>query len=114
MYADTADYGEWKRGRRTTGLVFSASTMSQKFGWAFGAFVALNLMAQVGFEPNQAQSTDSLGGLLLLFSMVPAIFGVLAVIILFFYPLNDSKVEEISLDLDERRKTEESNDQSEE
>jgi glycoside/pentoside/hexuronide:cation symporter, GPH family len=42
MYADTADYAEWKKGRRATGLIFSASTMSQKFGWAFGAFLALN------------------------------------------------------------------------
>jgi GPH family glycoside/pentoside/hexuronide:cation symporter len=103
MYADTADYGEWKRGRRTTGLVFSASTMSQKFGWAFGAFVALNLMAQVGFEPNQEQSTDSLQGLLLLFSLIPALLGVLSVVVLIFYPLNDSRVEEISNDLKERR-----------
>jgi len=74
MYADTADYGEWKRGRRATGLVFSASTMSQKFGWAFGAFVALTLMSQVGFEPNQAQSEGSLNGLILLFSLIPAGF----------------------------------------
>ena len=50
MYADTADYGEWKNNRRSTGLVFSASTMSQKFGWAFGAFIALNLMSQLVFN----------------------------------------------------------------
>jgi glycoside/pentoside/hexuronide:cation symporter, GPH family len=104
MYADTADYGEWKRGRRTTGLVFSASTMSQKFGWAFGAFVALNLMSQVGFVPNEAQSPDSLNGLLLLFSVIPAAFGILSIIILFFYPLNDSRVDRIVSELDQRRK----------
>jgi GPH family glycoside/pentoside/hexuronide:cation symporter len=104
MYADTADYGEWKRGRRATGLVFSASTMSQKIGWAFGAFVALTLMSQVGFEPNQAQSTGSLNGLVLLFSLIPAGFGVLAMIIAFFYPLNDKRVEQIVSELAERRK----------
>ena len=37
MYADTADYSEWKTGRRATGLVFSASIMSNKLGWAFGS-----------------------------------------------------------------------------
>jgi GPH family glycoside/pentoside/hexuronide:cation symporter len=103
MYADTADYGEWKRGRRTTGLVFSASTMSQKIGWAFGAFVALTLMSQVGFAPNQAQTADSTSGLVLLFSLIPAAFGVLALIIMFFYPLNDRRVEEIVTDLKQRR-----------
>lgn len=107
MYADTADYGEWKKGRRSTGLVFSASTMSQKFGWAFGAYVALTLMAQVGFEPNQAQSGDSLGGLILLFSLIPAGFGILAMIGCAFYPLNEKKVEVIEAELIHRRELEE-------
>ena len=104
MYADTADYGEWKRGRRTTGLVFSASTMSQKFGWAFGAFVALNLMSQVGFVPNETQSPDSIRGLLLLFSLIPAAFGVLSIILILLYPLSDKKVDEIVAELEQRRK----------
>ena len=104
MYADTADYAEWKRGRRTTGLVFSASTMSQKFGWAFGAFVSLNLMSQVGFQPNQIQSEASLQGLIALFSVIPAAFGILAIIIVYFYPLSDKRVAEIGAELTERRK----------
>ena len=33
MYADIADYSEWKTGRRATGLIFSSSSMSQKLGW---------------------------------------------------------------------------------
>ena len=92
MYADTADYGEWKRGRRATGLVFSASTMSQKFGWAFGAYVALVLMSQVGFEPNEAQSPESLKGLILLFSLIPAGLGILSIALSLVYPLNDKRV----------------------
>ncbi len=36
MYADTADYSELKTGRRATGLIFSSSSMSQKFGWTIG------------------------------------------------------------------------------
>ena len=103
MYADTADYGEWKHGRRTTGLVFSASTMSQKFGWAFGAFVALNLMSQVGFVPNETQSPESIKGLLLLFSLIPAAFGVVSILLLLLYPLNDNRVDEIVAELDQRR-----------
>jgi len=104
MYADTADYAEWKRGRRATGLIFSASTMSQKFGWAFGAFLALRLMSQVGFEANQAQTPESLNGLILLFSLIPAGLGVLSIILSLLYPLNDKRVEQIGADLTERRK----------
>ncbi len=40
MYADTADYSEWKNKRRATGLVFSAASMSQKFGASIGIALA--------------------------------------------------------------------------
>jgi len=40
MYADAADYSEWKTKRRATGLIFSASSMSQKFGWTIGGALA--------------------------------------------------------------------------
>ena len=104
MYADTADYNEWKRGRRATGLIFSASTMSQKFGWAIGAYVALTLMSQVGFQPNQTQSPESLNGLITLFSIIPAGFGVLSICILLFYPISDKRIAEIGVELEQRRK----------
>jgi glycoside/pentoside/hexuronide:cation symporter, GPH family len=103
MYADTADYGEWKRGRRATGLVFSASTMSQKFGWAIGAYIALTLMAGVGFEPNEIQSAESLRGLLTLFSIIPAGIGVISLLIYLTYPLNEAKVKVITEELTQRR-----------
>ena len=109
MYADTADYGEWKRGRRATGLIFSASTMSQKFGWAFGAYLALNLMSQLGFKPNEAQSAESLRGLLLLFSLIPAGMGILSTVISIIYPLNDKRVKVIETELIERRKQADNN-----
>ncbi|HEX7026119.1 MAG TPA: MFS transporter [Gammaproteobacteria bacterium] len=104
MYADTADYGEWKNGRRATGLIFSASTMSQKFGWAIGAYVALTLMSSFGFVPNEVQSADSLNTLVLLFSLIPAAFGVLSACLLLLYPLSDERVQEIESELKQRRK----------
>ena len=103
MYADTADYSEWKNGRRATGLIFSASTMSQKFGWAIGAYVALTLMSSFGFVPNEAQSAGSLDTLVLLFSLIPAAFGVLSACLLLLYPLNDERVQQIENELKLRR-----------
>lgn len=103
MYADSADYAEWKFNRRATGLVFSASTMSQKIGWAFGAFVALQLMSQMGFAANEVQSPESLRAMLLLFSLIPAAFGLLSVIIVLLYPLNDKTMEMITQELEARR-----------
>ena len=106
MYADVADYSEWKNGRRATGLIFSASTMSQKIGWAVGAFVALTLMSQVGFEPNQLQTEESTRGLLALFTLIPAGIGIVSILIILFYPLNDSRVKVMEGELMTRREKE--------
>ncbi|NJK85606.1 MAG: hypothetical protein HC906_06225 [Bacteroidales bacterium] len=48
MYADTADYSEWKTGRRATGLIFSASTFAQKFGMAAGGAILMWLLSYFG------------------------------------------------------------------
>ena len=104
MYADTADYAEWKTGRRATGLVFSASIFAQKFGWGWGSGLSLVLLNTVGFVANQAQSPETLHGLLKLMSIYPAICGVLAILILvIFYPLNEAKMGQIAIDLKARR-----------
>jgi GPH family glycoside/pentoside/hexuronide:cation symporter len=107
MYADTADYAEWKKGRRATGLIFSASIFSQKQGWAIGAAVALGLMSSVGFQANAAQSPESLNGLLLLMSLIPAGIGVLSLFIFVpLYRLNEAKITQISTELKSRRASE--------
>lgn len=103
MYADIADYSELKNGQRATGLIFSASTMSQKIGWAVGAYIALTLMASVGFSPNEVQTAESTRGLLMMFTIIPAALGVLSIIIFLFYPLSDKVVAENEKILMERR-----------
>ncbi len=104
MYADTADYAEWKTGRRATGLIFSASIFSQKFGWGWGGGLSLIMLNGVGFVANQVQSPEALQGLVKLMSIFPAVFGILAILILvIFYPLNETKMAQIAIDLKARR-----------
>ncbi|NIM69305.1 MAG: MFS transporter [Xanthomonadales bacterium] len=103
MYADVADYGEWKHGRRTTGLVFSASMFAQKFGLTLGAGLSGWLLAAFGFEANVAQSETSLLGIRLMFTLLPATVAVLNVVVLSFYNLSDSKVLEIERELTTRK-----------
>jgi GPH family glycoside/pentoside/hexuronide:cation symporter len=103
MYADTADYAEWKKGRRATGLIFSASIFSQKQGWAIGAWVALALMQSVGFVANTVQTADSLHGLVLLMSVIPASIGIVSIVLVLFYPLNETRMSQIASDLKGRR-----------
>jgi glycoside/pentoside/hexuronide:cation symporter, GPH family len=103
MYADTADYAEWKKGRRATGLIFSASIFSQKQGWAIGAWVALALMQSVGFVANTIQTPSSLHGLVLLMSVLPASLSIVSVVLVLFYPLNEARLSQIASDLKGRR-----------
>lgn len=105
MYADTADYSEWKTGRRATGLVFSASIMSNKLGWAIGSMIAAFILATTGFVANVAQNIDVLNGLKAMMSVIPVAVGVVALIILmFFYKLDETTMKKVKAELDERRK----------
>jgi len=106
MYADTADYGEWRKGRRATGLVFSASTMSQKAGWAIGGVIVGYMLDAAGFVPNITQSAGVLHGLVLLMSVIPTAIGAVALVLFCFYPLNEAKMKEIEATLKARRAAE--------
>ena len=78
MYADTADYSEWKQGRRATGLVFSASSMSQKLGWAIGGWASGSLLAFFGFQANVLQTTFAQTGIKLMLSLLPATAAIIS------------------------------------
>jgi GPH family glycoside/pentoside/hexuronide:cation symporter len=106
MYADTADYAEWKKGRRATGLIFSASIFCQKQGWGWGAGLTALLMSSVGFVANQNQSSGSLHGLVLLMSLLPAGVGIVSLLIVLVYPLNEQRMTEIAETLRVRRAAE--------
>lgn len=92
MYADTADYGEWKFSRRTTGLVFSATVFIQKVGLAIGSAMIGWLLAYYGYVANAAQTPRALHGITLLFSVLPAAFALLSGFAIFFYPLDEPQV----------------------
>lgn len=103
MYADIADYSEWKTGRRATGLVFSSSSMSQKFGWTLGTAVTGWLLAYYGFKANVVQSIETQHAIRMMLSFYPAIGTVLSVIFIYIYPLSEHKMERVSAELAERR-----------
>jgi GPH family glycoside/pentoside/hexuronide:cation symporter len=105
LYADTADYSEWKTGRRATGLVFSASIMSTKIGWAVGSMVAAFILDQTGFVANVVQNIDVQNGLKAMMSTIPVAVGAIALIILaFFYKLDEPTMKKVKEELDARRK----------
>jgi GPH family glycoside/pentoside/hexuronide:cation symporter len=108
LYADTADYSEWKTGRRATGLVFSASIMSNKIGWTVGTVIAGLILATTGFAPNVAQNIDVRNGLKSMMSVIPLAAGIITLVILvLFYKLDEPLMEKVKAELDVRRKEQE-------
>jgi GPH family glycoside/pentoside/hexuronide:cation symporter len=103
MLADTADYSEWKTHRRATGLIFSATNMSIKSGVAIGGAAIMWMLAFYGYEPNQAQSEESIFGIKMLMSIIPAVIAVLCIIPLLFYKLDEKKLAVIEEDLKRRK-----------
>ena len=105
MYADTADYGEWKTGRRTTALVFSSLQFAQKLGLAVGAGLSGIILGLFGFVANEVQTETSLAGIRFLFSVMPAIFALLGAAAIFFYRINSAMIERFERELAERHAT---------
>lgn len=103
MIADTADYSEWKYGRRSTGLVFSAATFAQKAGWGIGGALAGWILAFYQFEPNVEQTETSITGIKLMVSIFPGILYMSSAILLFFYSIDHKTCLVMQKDLDERR-----------
>lgn len=103
MYADCTDYSELKTGNRATGLLFSASSMSQKLGWAIGTALTGWLLGFFGFRANQAQSPETLQGIRMFLSILPAIAALISMTCICFYPLGESKMREIMDKLNAKR-----------
>jgi GPH family glycoside/pentoside/hexuronide:cation symporter len=103
MYADTADYGEWKCGRRSTGLIFSATVFVQKVGLAIGSAMIGWLLSYYGYVAEAAQSDRALHGIVLLFAVLPGGFALLSGLAILFYPLEEDQVKKIEQDLAQRR-----------
>lgn len=102
MYADTADYSEYKHGRRATAMVFSAAAFSQKLGGAIAGAMIGWLLASMGYVANQTQSSDSQTGIVLLMTLIPAAFAAISVLVVRLYSLSDERVIEIQQSLAER------------
>jgi GPH family glycoside/pentoside/hexuronide:cation symporter len=103
MYADTADYNEWRTGRRATAMTFAAATFSQKLGTAVAVAVIGSVFTSLGYVPNAVQASGSREGIVWLMSFIPAAFAVAAVAVMCFYNLNARQLARIQADLAARK-----------
>lgn len=104
MFADVADYSELKHGNPSTGLIFSSSSMAQKFGGALGAFLLMQILAWSGYDAALAQQSEgTLRAIKALMSFVPAAGSLLGLLCLVFYPLGSAKMRAVQSELETKR-----------
>ncbi|MEM1414450.1 MAG: MFS transporter [Myxococcota bacterium] len=103
MIANTADFSEWKKNRRATGLFFSASTLSMKLGWGLGGYLSAYLLGVFGYVANQDQSDEALMGIRLMMTAIPAALFLVAGVLLLFYELDLKTVTTMQAELKARR-----------
>src|SRR5664280_2046178 len=103
MIADSADYSEWKSGRRATGLCFSAAVFAQKAGWGIGAAIAGWLLTVFNYIPDAKQTETALTGIKLLISVIPGILYMSCAVFMIFYNIDSETTDRMKRDLDARR-----------
>lgn len=101
MYADVADYAEWKDGSSSAGLIFSSGSMAQKFGGAFAGWAVMALLEVFGYNTTEgvSQQTEALDGLKYLMSFIPAGIAMVSILVVWVYPLDQKKMHEIGEEL---------------
>lgn len=104
MYADVADYSFAQNGTASTGLIFSSGSMAQKFGGAIAGSALLLLFDAFGLVPNAATQTETaIMGMKLTMSYIPAAISLLMSGLLFLYPLDRFRMNEIASKLDSQQ-----------
>ncbi len=102
---DVIDYHEYLTGLREDATVYSIYSMARKIGQAIAGGIGGVAIAAVGYNATRAAQTDeALNGIHSLATLVPAIiYAVIFLILVFLYPLNKRRTNQLAHDLSEKR-----------
>ena len=103
MLPDTIEYGEWKSGIRTESSLYGFMTFAQKGAIAIAVFILGIALTNIGFEPNQEQSIETIEALKNLMSIIPLIGVFISFILLYFYPIDKASHRKLIQDIENRR-----------
>jgi Na+/melibiose symporter-like transporter len=103
MFADVADYSEWKTGRRATGTIFATIGFALKAGLAIGAYGLLQIQHLMNYDPN-AITPQIVSMFRVCTTIVPGILFAICTAFLLLYKLNKHTTQQIADELAERRK----------
>lgn len=103
IFADVADFGEWKLGRRATGIVFATIGFALKAGLAFGGAALGWVEDAVGYNADNV-TERSLQMFRSCNTIVPAVLFLVCAGVLFRLWLNKRTTQQIADELCERRR----------
>jgi len=109
MITDVIDYSEIKNGVREDGSVYALYSFARKLGQAVAAGLAGWLLEAINYNNNAiaegvGQTAAVKNGIFSITTLVPALgFGLLAVVLLFWYPLHKKQVEQNNATLKAKR-----------
>lgn len=94
LITDVIDDSELKVGRREDGSIYALYSFARKLGQAASAGLTGLLLTAIGYSESTAFDEKVLKGIYDISTLVPALgFGVLALILAFWYPLHKRQVE---------------------
>ncbi|WP_455845417.1 glycoside-pentoside-hexuronide (GPH):cation symporter [Pantoea agglomerans] len=74
LMADVDDYGEWKTGKRITGMSFSGNLFFLKVGLAVAGAMVGFLLSIYGYDAGaKQQAPNAINGIMLLFTVIPGV-----------------------------------------
>lgn len=101
--ADAVEYGEWRTGVRSEGIVYSFFTFFRKLSQAVAGFVPGLVLGLVGYVPNAVQSATALAGIKALMFIYPSVLAIATIIVMGkFYKLSDRWFQKIVADLQQK------------
>ncbi|MDR2474093.1 MAG: MFS transporter [Tannerella sp.] len=104
LVSDAVEYGEWKTGNRSEGLVYSFFTFFRKLSQALAGFIPGVVLAFVGYVPNVEQTETALKGIKGLMFIYPGILALATWIVMALcYKLNDARYAEIVEELKKKQ-----------
>ncbi|WP_207368421.1 MFS transporter [Heyndrickxia coagulans] len=103
LISDCVEYGEWKTGKRTEGIVYSFFTFFRKLSQAVAGFIPGFVLSISGYVPNAVQSASAIFGIKALMFIYPAALSILTIVVFgFFYRLTEKKYKEIVAEMNSR------------
>ena len=91
LIPETIDYGQYKTGKRASGVIYALVGFFFKFGMAIGGIIPGLILAKFGYVANHAQTPIALHGILFTMTIIPAIFVIIELVAIFFYNLDEKE-----------------------